>query len=193
MKVGILGGSFDPIHLGHQLLVKEAIQALELDKLIVVVAYISPFKVEKPPFATPQQRLDMVKLALDGIDKVEVSSLEIDREGVSYTIDTVNTILEAYNDEKFYLIFSQDVIQSFPQFKDAELIKNKVEVVFAVHQEKPFPVAEEILIRVKGCECSSSMIREALLQGQDCQQFLSPKVLDYISQHKLYSKAYDNG
>lgn len=193
MKIGVFGGSFDPIHRGHELLAKEAIRVLGLEKLICVVANVSPFKVDRPPLVDGEHRLEMVRLALEGIEGVEVSSLEVDRGGVSFTIDTVKTLKEAYRDEKFYLILSEDAVESFSRFKDVELIKNQVEVVFMVNQEKPFQKEGMTLIPVQRFECSSTMVRARLMEGQDCQDFLSPKVLDYISHHKLYSKVYDNG
>lgn len=193
MKIGIVGGTFDPVHNGHINLVKELIKKLQLDKVIVVVASVSPFKVDSPQHANAHQRYQMVKLAFEGIDNVEVSSIEVDRGGVSYTIDTVNTLLEAYQKEDLILMFTQDAIDSFDRFKDSKEIDAKVQVVFAVDEKKPIEIEDKEICPIHWFSCSSTMIRERLAKKECCKEFLSPKVLDYIAKHQLYSRAYDNG
>ena len=101
MKIGIYGGTFNPIHTGHIHAAKQAIKTLHLDKLIMIPDRIAPHKALPEGSATPQQRLDMLRLAVAGEEKIEVSDWELQREGTSYSYLTVEAMREQYPDGPF--------------------------------------------------------------------------------------------
>ncbi len=193
MRVGIFGGTFDPVHKGHVHLVREMKKALHLDLVIIVVANLSPFKVDHPPQAKANDRLAMVKEAFSGLEGVEVSSIEIDRGGVSYTIDTVKDFLKTYPNDELVLLLTQDAVSTFKNWKAASEIESSLEVVFATDQKNKTKFEKINFCPIPWVESSSTIVRKRLDEGKDCEQFLSPKVLDYIAKHQLYSRAYDNG
>ncbi len=118
-KIAILGGTFNPVHIEHVLLAKSAIEELGLDKLIVMPTFISPHK-EQTPLA-PEHRLNMLKLAFSDIDKVEVSDFEIEKQGKSYTYQTVEHF-KAQTDSKIYFIVGGDMLSDFPTWRYPERI-----------------------------------------------------------------------
>ncbi len=193
MKIGIFGGTFDPVHLGHLFVVTRMKESLGLDKVIVVVANVSPFKVKTPPHADAKSRFEMVKLAFEGMEGIEVSSVEIDRGGVSYTIDTIKFLKQTFKQAEFTLLLSQDAIQSFDTWKNAKEINSSVKVVFAVDENGKKSFDGKHLCPITWTDISSTMIRKKFIEGKECKKFLSAKVLDYITMYQLYSKAYDNG
>ncbi len=192
MRIGIFGGTFDPVHNGHVHLVQEMSKALHLDLIIVVVANLSPFKLEYPPIAKAIDRLEMVKLAFREVKGVVVSPIEINRGGTSYTIDTVKKILKDYPDDEMFLLLTQDAVDSFENWKDSHEIESLVKVVFAIDQNSKFKFDNRFFCSIPWVRSSSTEVRNRLFAREDGRQFLSPKVLDYIAKHQLYSRAYDN-
>lgn len=182
MRIGIYGGSFDPIHSGHVNLVKELKKILNLSKVIVVPAFVSPFKTATPPRASTQDRLKMVQLAFAGDWDVEVSDMEIRRGGVSYTIDTVLEIAQKYPGAALFLLLTDEALPSFSRWKSYQEIQKLTTVVFAAKKK-----TQEIVIEIPWVDISSTIIRQKLFRGEACDEFLSPKVLDYIHEHRLYS------
>jgi len=171
MRIGIFGGSFDPVHLGHEEVVREAYGKISLDKIVVVPVWVSPFKVKTPPIASPKDRVEMLKRAFLGVDWVEVLTDEIDRKEVSYTIYTIRRLVQKFPDVQFVLLLTEEARSSFPTWEKVEEIQKLVEVAFVGHRSS----------------ISSTEVRERLQKGLDCKKFLSAKVLDYIEKHRLYS------
>jgi len=130
MKIGIYGGSFNPVHLGHVGIAKRAISDLALDRLIVIPAHVSPFKTEHPML---WDRVELVQAAFRDIEKVTVDLREIERGGVSYAIDTVREIrAELLSDSsliphpsslQLYFIIGEDSVEGLPRWKDIEELK----------------------------------------------------------------------
>lgn len=136
MKIGIYGGTFNPIHFGHLTVARNAIIELSLDKLIVIPANMSPFKTETVP-AMPWDRLELVKAAFSDNDKVVVDEREIKRGGVSYTIDTVREIIaECHGEDEFFLIIGEDSVEGLPRWKDIDDLRKLVTI-------KVFPRTKE--------------------------------------------------
>jgi len=126
MNIGIYGGSFNPVHFGHVGVARRAVEALALDRLLVVPANLSPFKAEgaadSPRF--PWDRLEMVRNAFSAMDKVVVDEREIARGGVSYAIDTVREVAAENPGAKLYFIVGEDSVEGLPRWKDyGELAK----------------------------------------------------------------------
>lgn len=128
MKIGILGGSFNPIHLGHFNFAKQAIDDFDLDKLYVIPAHLSPFKaegaaVENGVSFSAETRLMLVRAAFNGVDKVVVDDREIRRGGVSFAIDTVREIAAENPGAEIIFLVGHDSLEGLPRWKDYDELK----------------------------------------------------------------------
>ena len=119
MKIGILGGSFDPIHMGHLILGENVRDSLKLDKVIFIPTGINPFKGNRNT-TSPTQRLEMIKLAIESNPHFTISTIEIEREGISYTIDTIKSLKERYKEDDLYFIIGSDIIFQIEKWKDIQ-------------------------------------------------------------------------
>lgn len=150
-KIGIYGGSFDPVHYGHLNVAKSAIDRLALDKLIVIPANVSPFKTDRHPELSSDaplplstaassiyewaERLEQVRAIFAGIDKCVVDDRELKRGGVSYAIDTVREIRDEYADSdsnsslQLFFIIGEDSVEGLPRWKDYDMLKTLCEFV----------------------------------------------------------------
>ena len=122
MKTGIYGGTFDPPHMGHISAARAAVGHVPLDRLIMIPAATPPHKELPPEACTSQQRLEMTKAAAAGIECAEVSALEIERGGRSYTADTLKQLRELYPDDEFYLLMGTDMFLSIETWRSFDSI-----------------------------------------------------------------------
>ena len=120
MRIGLYGGSFNPVHLGHVGIAKRAIADLALDKLIVIPANVSPFKIEQP---MPWERVELVKAAFRDLEKTVVDLREVERGGVSYAIDTVRQIAAENPGAELYFVIGEDSVGGVPRWKDIDELK----------------------------------------------------------------------
>jgi len=120
MKIGIYGGSFNPVHLGHVGIAKRAISDLALDRLIVIPANVSPFKTEHPMV---WDRVELVKAAFRDLEKTTVDLREIERGGVSYAIDTVKAVAAENSDAELYFVIGEDSVEGLSRWKDIDELK----------------------------------------------------------------------
>ena len=120
MRIGLYGGSFNPVHLGHVGIAKRAIADLALDKLIVIPANVSPFKTEQP---MPWERVELVKAAFRDLEKAVVDLREVERGGVSYAIDTVRQIAAENPGAELFFVIGEDSVEGLPRWKDVEELK----------------------------------------------------------------------
>ena len=125
MKIGIFGGSFNPVHSGHVGIAKKAMEELSLDKLLVIPAATSPFKTGDAPEAsfTDSTRLMLVRAAFNGMPGVTVDDREIKRGGVSYAIDTVREIAKENEGAELHFVIGEDSVEGLPRWKDYEELK----------------------------------------------------------------------
>ena len=129
MKIGIFGGSFDPIHLGHTRIINEAIISLQLDKMLIVPTKHNPWKEDS--VANNQQRIEMIQIALKDNSKCEVCTLEIDRQDneKNYTIDTIKELKKIYKNDQLYFMMGMDQASQFDEWKSAKEISELVQLV----------------------------------------------------------------
>ena len=128
MRIGIYGGTFDPVHLGHVGVARRAIADLALDRLIVVPAAVSPFKTESAPKGDLWQRIDMVKAAFAVLPEAVVDLREVERGGVSYAIDTVRAIVaESSPGDRHFFVLGEDAAEGLPKWKDYDELKRLCE------------------------------------------------------------------
>jgi len=187
MKIGILGGAFNPPHIGHLGLAKDIFEKLKLDKVFFIPTNISPHKEGDGPSAS--DRLQMIKLAVADNENFEVLDLEIKRGGASYTVDTVNELKNNYPGDEFYLIIGSDLANDFSSWKDFENLKKIAKIVVAHRQNYPLKREDGfILLDITQIDLSSSHIRELIKEKESIERLVTKEVLDYIEQHKLYER-----
>ena len=137
MKLALFGGSFDPVHLGHDSIVKMALSGLDIDKLIIMPTFISPFKSEFS--APPELRLKWIREIWGGLEKVEISDYEINLARPVPTIETVKYLYEKFKIEKFYLIIGADHLATLDKWHGYEELKNLVQFVIAKRNHIEIP------------------------------------------------------
>ena len=198
-RIGVFGGSFDPVHMGHLTIAQDAVEQLELDRLIFVPAAVPPHKQEKT-LADGQQRFEMLQLATESNLSFEVSDMELQRGGVSYTVDTMKQIQFEHPGAELFFIVGLDSLTILHSWKNVDqLLKNWTIVPFARGGEDPAKVAEQIqlskvwktrllerMIRIHEVEISASEIRMRLAEGLSIRYLVPPEVEMYIAEHHLY-------
>lgn len=198
MVIGVLGGTFDPIHLGHTTLGKAALDEVALDKLIVMPTAIQPFKQNRK-VAQDVHRLAMTKLAFKGCKKVEISTYEIDKGDVSYSYETMTHLRGIYpNDELFFVMGTDSFITVEKWYKGGDLLRD---FSFIVSSRPGYPERELdnqirfykedydtkiIKLRAKMPDISSTEIREAALSGDRINYLVPDEVERYIAENELY-------
>lgn len=185
MKIGILGGTFNPPHKGHLILAKEASEKLRLDKVLFIPANIPPHKQAYPISA--QHRLNMLKLTIGDDKFFEISDIEIKRGDKSYTIDTVRELKKSFPKSDFCLIIGSDLANDFSTWKDHQEIEKLVKVVVAKRQD--FPLKNKsyfTIIEISQVKASSSLIRKNIKEEISIEGLVNNEVVSYIQRHKLY-------
>ena len=200
MKTGILGGTFDPVHNGHILIAGETFRQLKLDSMIFVPAACSPFKTET--CETPaEHRFKMVELAVEGVAGFTASRIELDRPGISYTIDTLEALqAKKSQPDDLYFITGLDSLRTLSEWKDAGRIITLSRLVTVCRPgydvrdidvlEQRLPGLRERLILLKGplVDISSTDIRRRVSAGESIHGLVPERVEAYIQEHQLYRK-----
>ena len=199
MKIGIIGGTFDPIHYGHIYLAKEAMDVAKLDKLIFMPARLQPFK-RGEKITDSKHRFEMTKLAALDFPTAIVSDYEMKSSALSYTINTLRAIKEAYPfGTQIYFIIGTDAFLKIELWKEPlELLTDYSYLVGARpgYKEKELDIlisrleavygADIMKIRNRQIDISSTEIREKLAKSEDVSEYLPPRVERYIKEHELY-------
>ena len=191
MKIGILGGTFDPVHLGHLELAQKAQAQFSLDKIIFVPALQPPHKQDFDLSSSAQDRCEMVRLAIQGKPSFEISDCEIIRKGVSYTFDTVCEFEKKYPHDTLFLILGEDAFEGIHTWHRADELKRKIQFLIARRGDRQTRVPQDVRaewIQMPPCPIASSAIREALKHGKNVDDYVPPKVLRFIRAHAFYRK-----
>jgi nicotinate-nucleotide adenylyltransferase len=190
VRLGILGGSFNPVHLGHLFLADKAICALQLDRIVLIPAYRSPFKLDAKDMETgTEDRLQMLASAICADSRIAIDDCEIRREGISYTIDTLQDIIARYSPSgKPFLIIGDDLAGDFPKWHDSEKILQTAEIVIArrINSSKvkyPFPHA---ILDNEVINISSQTVRQKISEGSDWRSLVPSGVRAVIEDRNLY-------
>ena len=202
MRVGVLGGTFNPPHLGHLVCAQEAYLHLELARVILIPARIPPHKpVEEEPGV--DHRLEMCRLAISGhADHLAVSDIEARREGPSYTVDTLEKLHADYPESEFFLIVGADVATGFPTWRTPERVLSLATLAIAQRPGTSRDAVERSLSDVPGGEVaeffpmpeigiSSTMLRERARRSQPTTYLVPDSVRRYIDRHRLYRGGAD--
>jgi nicotinate-nucleotide adenylyltransferase len=196
VRIGILGGTFNPPHLGHLVCAQEAYRELELDRVILIPAGIPPHKpiADEPG---PMHRLALCRLAVQDDDRFDVSELELDRDGPSYTVDTLEMLnLQAPTNEHV-LIVGSDIAVGLPRWRNPERVLELATIAIANRQGTARASVEAALGELEGGErskffqmppvgISSTMVRHRVRAGQPIRYFVPDRVAEYIERHSLY-------
>jgi len=188
-RIGIFGGSFDPVHLGHLLVAEAAREELRLDRLFFVPAAQSPFKQAANP--TPgSMRCQLLRLALAGKNWCEVDEQEIRRQGVSYTVDTVRDYAARFPEAGLFYLIGADNVAGLPQWRDAEELARLAQFVVIPRPGEPesrLPAPfRGVTLRGWPLGVSSSSIRERVGNKQCIAHLVPAAVAEAIRNNRLY-------
>ena len=196
MRRAIYGGSFNPIHNDHVKLALQFAERFELDKVTLIPTRVTPLK-DNAHIVAGEHRYQMCLLAAEDHPQLEVSDIELRREGMSYTSDTIKELLS--EDDSLYLIVGADMYMTLDKWHEFQYIFDHATILVAPRNELDYDSLEEkyeeyrekyncrTLIANQGIgELSSTMIREGIRTGADGSRVLDPRVLEYIQKHDLY-------
>jgi nicotinate-nucleotide adenylyltransferase len=191
VRIGVFGGTFDPPHVGHLLVANDAREVLELDRLIFVPAGAQPFKVETPPVASGQDRLEMVRLAVADDANYAVDDAEINRKGLSFTVDTLEHLSERNPAARLFLLMGEDVLAGFEKWRSPARIRELATLV-AVSRgglagSVTDPATSAVLrVSTRRVDVSSTEIRERRRAGKSIKGFVPESVERFIDVRGLY-------
>jgi nicotinate-nucleotide adenylyltransferase len=188
-RIGLFGGTFDPVHNGHLLIAFNAFEFLELDRIFFIPARISPFKLTAP-ITPPEKRVCLLRLALTGLSMCEIDLQEIKREGPSYTVDTVKSYRDRYPDAELFYLIGSDHLSQLNKWKNSYELARLV--TFAVAIRPGVPLIKEIepyrLIFMPNIEIgiSASEIRNRIKTGLPIRHLIPWMVEERIKAENLY-------
>jgi nicotinate-nucleotide adenylyltransferase len=193
MRLGLFGGSFDPPHVGHLLMALDALDALSLDRLLIIPAAQQPLK---PGDQTPaEHRLAMVRACFAGVPGLEVDPVEIARGGLSYMVDTVEEVHRRVPATTLYLLVGSDVVPTLPRWRDVDRLLRMVQLVVLSRAEAEASAGAELVVHggvvaqrlaTRRVDVSSTEIRARIRSGRSIRGFVPDAVATYIASTGLY-------
>ncbi len=191
MKIGIFGGTFDPIHHGHLITAQSVREIRKLDKIIFIPTYISPHKTNIKT-SSAEDRMNMIKISIEGIDFFEVSDFEINKHDISYTVDTLREFKKYY--DEIELIIGYDNIFKFYTWKEPDEIMNLAKVIVLKRKSsQPIEFIDKYVeratfVQTRGIEISATDIRHRVHKGLPIHYLVPKEIEKYILDHKLYTE-----
>lgn len=198
-RIGIFGGTFNPVHIGHIQAAKQALTALHLDRVLLIPDHIAPHKELPTGSPTPQQRLDMLRIAVQDCPGLEISDIELRREGVSYTYLTIQELKQLYPHDQLVLLMGTDMFTSFDSWRNPEeILKNaslgvfcrgdkKEKQAIAAKKERMEAMGAQVELAHNDVIAISSTQMRRLLAFRCAGSFLPEGVLEYIREYRLYN------
>lgn len=201
MRIGIFGGSFDPIHQGHLILAENCRDQAKLDQVLFIPCAANPLKPDSPT-STDRQRCEMIELAIAGHESFRLSKIEIERKGLSYTVDTLESLSESHPDAELFLLMGDDSLESFDRWQSPERI---CELATPLVANRPGSGEVDLSVLEKHCsaeryqqacaatvispmiEISSSNIRDRIASEQSVRYLMSRGVQRYIESQSVYT------
>lgn len=183
MRIGLMGGSFNPVHIAHISAAIQVKDALLLDKIILIPAYVSPFKTDKRQ-VSGEHRYNMLCIATKEYDFFEISSFEIDSGGVSYTYITTEHYRSLYPDDEIYFIMGDEAYAQFDKWKYPDRIRSAAQICVVTRDGSN--VLGAVYVNIPPMPVSSTEIREKIARGESADGILHPEVYEYIKKHNLY-------
>lgn len=203
MKLGVFGGTFDPIHFGHLLLAETCREYCSLDEVVFVPAYVSPHKANKLP-TEARHRVEMVRLAIGGHSSFSVSTIEVTKESVSYTVETLAELQQQDMNRQLHFIMGADSLVDFPNWRSPNRICELATIIAVGRPNSKLPSSEVLRqeigmdVRIEFVpfplmELSSSEMRERVAANRSIR-FRTPRAVEkYIEANQLYSQNNDEG
>lgn len=198
MKIGVLGGTFDPVHLGHIMMADEAMKSLELSEVILIPAG-QPMSRMKEKLTPAEHRLQMLRLAVDEKPHLRVSAMEIERPGPSYTVDTITELREKYGSkDELLFIMGWDSLAQLPNWREPGRIISKCSLVAvprpgftrpdlkALEKNIPGISKRVVFLEKPRADISATDIRKKVARGESIDHLVPAPVAKYIKRHKLY-------
>ena len=200
MRIGIFGGSFDPVHFGHLLLAEWAREQAALDEVWLMPAFLAPHKTGGPR-TSGEQRVKMLEIATADNPALKVSRLELEREGISYTADTLREIHRTHRNDQLFLLMGADSLADLPNWREPEAICSLAtplvarrfgsgELDFSVLYKLASPVvlaaAEKMQLLMPVVDFSSTELRRRVQAGESLRYQTPVEVIKYITSHGLY-------
>lgn len=196
-RIGLMGGTFDPIHDGHLVAAQETASVLGLEKVLFLPTGAPPHK-QNEPVTDARHRLAMVRLAIQGNPTFELSTIELERPGPSYTVDTLRQIGERYPGVELYFIVGMDSLAELPTWRDPHRLFDLARVVAVLRAgwtpvdlgwiESRLPAARGRVqvVQIPGLDISSTNLRERVAAGRPIRYLVPSAVMAYIEEHGLY-------
>lgn len=198
-RIGIMGGTFDPIHIGHLILGEKAYGQFHLDKVWFMPSGNPPHKRERNGRATDEQRTEMVRRAIEGNPHFELSLFEMNSEGYSYTYRTLEKLQELYPDTDFFFIIGADSLFDFDKWREPARICAACTLIVAVRDyvsdeklelamRKMSDMYHGVFLKLEttNLDISSHQLRHWILENQSIQYYVTDSVRDYICENKIY-------
>ena len=202
-KIGIMGGTFDPIHVSHLILGEAAYEQFGLDKVLFMPSGNPPHKKGRHG-ASNEERVEMVRRAISGNDHFELSLEEMHEDGYTYTRLTLERLRKENPDTEYYFIMGADSLLSFDTWRDPDQISKLCVIVVAVRDHLPTEELDRCIaltsekydadirkLSTVNMDISSHQIREWISEGRSCRYYLPDPVLDYIAQEKIYQEQHE--
>lgn len=189
MLIGLLGGSFNPVHIGHMMLASYLQQYAGFDEVWLMLSPLNPLKINTADLIPDITRLKMLDIALEGAKGLKVNDIELSMPRPSYTINTLKYLSKRYPQHSFKLIIGSDNWKIFSQWKDSETILSDYGVI--VYPRPGYPVGTLYddgveVIKAPTCDISSTFIRKSIARGKDMTYFLPAGVFEFIKKNHLY-------
>ncbi len=187
MKIGILGGTFNPVHLGHLILADEVREKMQLDRVIFVPTYLPPHK-DSSGIAAACDRYKMIKMAIKENKYFAISDAEIKRDGRSYTIDTIKEFKHSFPNEEIYFITGSDLLNYLEEWRDLSEIIKMVKFIVATRPGYPLEKIPAYIqtVAIRAVDISAFQIRNCVKENKSFRYLVPEAVYDYIIKKKLY-------
>ncbi|MDR1447877.1 MAG: nicotinate-nucleotide adenylyltransferase [Candidatus Ancillula sp.] len=193
MLVGVLGGTFNPVHNGHLAVAQQVCDKLELDKLLLVPTYATTVKNSKS-ILPPDERLKMLYMALEdcrrikNIDKIQISQVDINRNRATYTYDTLIDLHKEYADAKFYFLLGEDIANDLKSWKNAEKLDKLAKFIIVSRRNIKNTESQYRVLQIESLPISSNMIRERVANGMQIDNLVPKSVSDYIKKMNFWKE-----
>ncbi len=189
MNIGILGGSFNPVHVGHMMLASYMCHFGGFDEVWLMLSPLNPLKVNSSELIPDVTRLKMLEIAIGNTPGIQVCDIELSMPRPSYTVNTLRYLAKRYPRHTFRLIIGSDNWKIFSQWKDSEMILSEFGVV--IYPRPGYPIGTVYddgadVVNAPTADISSTFIRNAVARGKNMEFFLPRGVYDYIKSNKLY-------
>jgi len=197
MRLGIFGGSFDPVHNGHLALALACQQQAALDEVWFTPTAIQPLK-HRGPKATNAQRVEMLRLAVDHRGTWRVCTIEVDRGGPSYTVDTLRQLHDELPESQLFFMIGSDAQRDIPRWKEPDVIFSLATPLIVHRAGEPEPDLQTLssfctrdtqpqVIEMQPVNVSSTEIRRRVTTGESLEGLVAPTVAAYVAEHRLYA------